>query len=89
MLTFETFDGIFFVIAVLGITTTDPCRNVNYIMFHLYPFCCGDQIIALRQPVATNKNKKRSAGPPTPATTLQGKKSKKRKPAAEGKTPRA
>jgi hypothetical protein len=33
--------------------------------------------------------RKKYAGPPTPATTFQGKKSKKRKPAAEGKTPRA
>jgi len=35
-----------------------------------------------------NKTKK-LAGPPTPATTIKGKKSKKKKPAAEGKTPRA
>jgi hypothetical protein len=32
---------------------------------------------------------KKYAGPPTPATTFQGKKSKKTKPAAERKTPRA
>jgi len=31
---------------------------------------------------------KRSAGPPTPATTIQGKKSKKTKPAAEKKPAR-
>jgi len=36
---------------------------------------------------ATNKTKKRSAGPPTPATTFQGKKLKKKKTGSRGENP--
>jgi len=43
----------------------------------------------IKAPAICNKNqKKKSAGPPTPATTIQGKKFKKTKPAAEKKPAR-